>query len=98
MPKDPWKNQPNYKIGGGQLNEYDFNQSHGELSKEEADPFAQQGLENPAQGEGEAAPQSPQEAEAERIRQVIETAHEKAQRGRKGGTATVSGVQPAEGG
>ncbi len=85
MPKDPWKNQPNYKIGGGQLNEYDFNQSHGELSKEESDPFAQQGLENPAQAEGEAAPQSPQEAEAERIRQVIETAQRKAQAGRKGG-------------
>ena len=53
MPKDPWKNQPNYKIGGGQLNEYDFNQSHGELSKEESDPFAHQGLENAAQ-EGES--------------------------------------------
>ncbi|MCA1614263.1 MAG: hypothetical protein LC800_09025 [Acidobacteria bacterium] len=103
MPKIPARNQPNYKIGGGELNEYEYNQQHGQLTTEERNPFELPQAQAGGGEEGEAAlPQSPQEAEAERIRQVMEAAQRKAQAGRKGGKATVSGVHPpaaaAEGG
>ena len=35
MPKDPPRNQPNYKIGGYHLNEYEFEQNHGAITEEE---------------------------------------------------------------
>ncbi len=93
MPKIPARNQPNYKIGGSQLNEYEFNQQHGQLTTDEKNPFElAQAQTGGGEGGEETAPQSPQELEAERIRQVIESAQRKAHAGRKGGKATVSGV------
>ena len=35
MPKDPPRNQPNYKIGGYHLNESEFAQNHGAITEEE---------------------------------------------------------------
>jgi hypothetical protein len=35
MPKDPPRNQPNYKIGGDHLNEYEFDLNKGQITKEE---------------------------------------------------------------
>lgn len=35
MPKDPTRNQPNYKIGGSHLNEYEFDLNKGQITKEE---------------------------------------------------------------
>ena len=36
MPKnDPNRNQPNYKIGGSHLNEYEFEQNKGQITEEE---------------------------------------------------------------
>ena len=35
MPKDPPRNQPNYKIGGYHLNEYEFAQNQGAIAEEE---------------------------------------------------------------
>jgi hypothetical protein len=39
MPKDPARNQPNYKIGGDHLNEYEFNISKGEMTNQEKDEY-----------------------------------------------------------
>lgn len=36
MPKnDPHRNQPNYKIGGSHINEYEFDQNKGQITEEE---------------------------------------------------------------
>jgi hypothetical protein len=35
MPKDPPRNQPNYKIGGYHINEYDFERDKAEISRQE---------------------------------------------------------------
>jgi hypothetical protein len=36
MPKnDPSRNQPNYKVGGSHLNEYEFEQNKGKVTEEE---------------------------------------------------------------
>ena len=35
MPKDPPRNQPNYKIGGYHINEYEYTLNHGSITKEE---------------------------------------------------------------
>jgi hypothetical protein len=39
MPKDPPRNQPNYKIGGDHLNEYEFDLNKGQITKEEENQF-----------------------------------------------------------
>ena len=35
MPKDPTRNQPNYKIGGRHLNEYEYEQGKGAMTEED---------------------------------------------------------------
>jgi hypothetical protein len=35
MPKDPTRNQPNYKIGGYHINEYEYRNNKGQISEEE---------------------------------------------------------------
>ena len=35
MPKDPTRNQPNYKIGGDHINEYEYDQNKGQITEEE---------------------------------------------------------------
>ncbi|MFN6964068.1 MAG: hypothetical protein ACK4S4_09920 [Pyrinomonadaceae bacterium] len=35
MPKDPTRNQPNYKIDGGHLNEYEYEQNKGSMTEEQ---------------------------------------------------------------
>jgi len=47
MPKDPPRNQPNYKIGGYHLNEYEYEQNHGAITDEEVQ------LPTPKHGAGE---------------------------------------------
>ncbi len=71
MPKDPARNQPNYKIGGGQLNEFEFAHNQGAMTEAEHERFLQQ------QAEGETAP--PQ-TEAARIQQLMADVHEQVQR------------------
>ncbi|HEY0458894.1 MAG TPA: hypothetical protein VGC97_07040 [Pyrinomonadaceae bacterium] len=39
MPKDPPRNQPNYKIGGYHINEYEYTNNKGEITKEEENQF-----------------------------------------------------------
>lgn len=34
MPKDPARNQPNYKIGGYHINEHDYEKEKGQLTEE----------------------------------------------------------------
>jgi hypothetical protein len=94
MAKDAWKNQPNYKIGGGTLNEYEFNQQHGALTEQERAhlPGQSQGQpgnesDEPAQGENDLG-ESP---EARHIRLVTEAAHEKVVR--RGGAQKTSGAK-----
>lgn len=96
MPRDPWKNQPNYKIGGGQLNEYEFNQQHGALSEQEKRPFEFQEQERELSGENESsAGKSGATDEAGRVRRLMEEAHEKVER-RQGARAT-SGAKKSGG-
>ena len=78
MPKDPTRNVDRYKIGGGHLNEFEFQKNQGAITEEERDRFARQEEERRLR-EGETAPAPPQD-EAERIRQLVEAAREEAQR------------------
>src|SRR5215213_5234078 len=85
MPKDPAENQDQYKIQGGFLNEYEFNQGKGEMeeqSHQTPDDAPVEGL------RGAAEPGLPENV-AERIRQVEERAHEivERRRAKQGGGA-----------
>src|SRR5215211_474118 len=78
MPKDPAENQDQYKIQGGFLNEYEFNQSKGEYEEQ----THQTPDDAPVEGlRGAAEPGLPENV-AERIRQVEERAHEIVERRR----------------
>src|ERR671920_912560 len=84
MPKDPAENQDQYKIQGGFLNEYEFNQGKGEMEEQAhqvPDDAPVEGL------RGAAEPGLPENV-AERIRQVEERAHEivERRRAKQGGT------------
>lgn len=45
MPKDPTRNQPNYKIGGYHINEYDYQQNKEQITEEEQLPRPKQSSE-----------------------------------------------------
>src|SRR5215208_3402924 len=89
MPKDRAEVQDQYKIGGGSLNEYEYEQSKGEY-EEQAHPVPDDA---PVEGlRGAAEPGLPENV-AERIRQVEESAHEIVERRRakqRGGGAQKS--------
>ncbi|MCA1634212.1 MAG: hypothetical protein LC802_11090 [Acidobacteria bacterium] len=79
MPKDPAENQDQYKIAGGQLNEYEFQQNEGAMTEQERHdslPHGAEGL------RGADEPNAPQNV-AERIRQLTEQVQERAQRQRE---------------
>jgi hypothetical protein len=82
--KNQGKNKSRFEVRGGLLNEYEFALNEGAITEEERNRFAQaeeeRALREGEEGAQEAAPGSPQEREAARIREVMETAHEKAQR------------------
>lgn len=82
--KNQAKNKSRFEVRGGLLNEYEFSLNEGAMTEEERNRFAQAEEERQLrEGEEEGAaavPMSPQEREAARIREVMETAHEKAQR------------------
>jgi hypothetical protein len=84
MPKDPARNQPNYKIGGSHLNEFEFNQQHGAMTEEEHQSF-------PGQHETPGLPgeQAAQETEAERVARMMEEARAVVAK-RRGSRASVS--------
>src|SRR5919112_1625572 len=90
MPKDPAENQDQYKIQGGFLNEYEFNQGKGEMEEQAhqvPDDAPVEGL------RGAAEPGLPENV-AERIRQVEERAHEIVERRRakqRGGAGQAAG-------
>ncbi|MGB7926429.1 MAG: hypothetical protein WCF57_24525, partial [Pyrinomonadaceae bacterium] len=75
MPKDPAENQDQYKIGGGFLNEFEFQQNKGALTEEEHQRFQRQ-QEERQEGEADREPQS----EAERIERMMEDARVKAEK------------------
>jgi hypothetical protein len=78
MPKDRAEAQDQYKIGGGSINEYEFDRSKGEMEEQERqtpEDAHSEGL------HGAAEPNAPQNV-AERIRQVEERAHEIVERRR----------------
>jgi hypothetical protein len=81
--KNQGKNKSRFEVRGGLLNEYEFALNEGAMAEEERNRLAQMEEER-SQREGEegvaVAAMSPQEREAARIREVMETAHEKAQR------------------
>lgn len=98
MPKDRAEVQDQYKIGGGSLNEYEFEQSKGEYEEQAHQPPD----DAPVEGlHGAAEPNAPQNV-AERIRQVEERAHEivERRRAKRGGGAVKSAkaaTKPAAG-
>lgn len=75
MPKDRTENIDRYKVRGGHLNEYEYQQNEGAL-EESREGF---GGEDGEGLRGAAEPNAPQNV-AERIRQVEEAAHEKVAR------------------
>ncbi|MDT7690463.1 MAG: hypothetical protein QOE46_3222 [Acidobacteriota bacterium] len=93
MPKDKAEVQDQYKIGGGSLNEFEFDRSKGameEQAHQTPDGAPVEGL------RGAAEPNAPQNV-AERIRQVEEHAHEIVERRRaeQGGDARKAGGKTA---
>jgi hypothetical protein len=91
MPKDRAEVQDQYKIGGGQLNEYEFNQGKGEMEEQEH-PAPEGGHVEGLRGADE--PNAPQNV-AERIREVEQRAHEIVERRRakaSGGAASKGGA------
>src|SRR2546423_428756 len=93
MPKDPVRNQPNYKIGGGQLNEFDYARNQGAMTEAEHERFQQQQAERAA-GE-ESAEQSAPQTEAERIQQLMADVHEKVARRKQKAQGAASSARPA---
>jgi hypothetical protein len=93
MAKDPWKNQPNYKIGGGTINEYEFNQQHGALTEQEHAHLPGQ-PQGPTGNEPDESPEdengSGESTEALRIRRMMDEAREKV--ARRGGGRKASGA------
>src|SRR5829696_9902653 len=90
MPKDRAEVQDQYKIGGGSLNEYEYEQSKGEYEEQAhqvPDDAPVEGL------RGAAEPGLPENV-AERIRQVEERAHEivERRRAKRGGGGAVKGA------
>jgi hypothetical protein len=96
MPKDRAEVQDQYKIGGGSLNEYEFDRSKGEMEEQER----QSPEGTPAEGlHGAAESNAPQNVAA-RIRQVEERAHEIVERRRakqSGSTARTGSAQKGAG-
>src|SRR5215213_4420316 len=94
MPKDRAEVQDQYKIGGGSLNEYEYEQSKGEY-EEQAHPVPDDA---PVEGlRGAAEPGLPENV-AERIGQVEERAHEIVERRRaKQGGGTQKGAVKSAG-
>src|SRR5215207_8839469 len=94
MPKDRAEVQDQYKIGGGSLNEYEYEQSKGEYEEQAhqvPDDAPVEGL------RGAAEPGLPENV-AERIRQVEERAHEIVERRRaKQGGGTQKGAVKSAG-
>ena len=91
MPKDPAENQDQYKIAGGQLNEYEFRQNEGAMSEQahpDAPPHGGEGL------RGADEPQAPQNV-AERIRQLTEEVQERVQRKREQEKANAAAARAA---
>src|ERR687890_1034745 len=93
MPKDRAEVQDQYKIGGGSLNEYEYEQSKG--AYEEQSHQTPEGA--PVEGlRGAAEPGLPENV-AERIRQVEERAHEivERRRAKQGGGGAQKGSAKA---
>ena len=74
MPKDPPRNQPNYKIGGYHLNEYEFTQHEGAMTEEERERFEQRRGGDAEQDSAAAmdadVPQPPDESQADKDQSV----------------------------
>ena len=82
--KNQGKNKSRFEVRGGLLNEYEFALNEGAMTEEERNRFTQaeeeRALREGEEGDAEALPGSPQEREAARLREVMVSAHEKAQR------------------
>jgi hypothetical protein len=82
--KNQAKNKSRFEVRGGMLNEYEFALNEGAIAEEERSRLDEMEAERELRGgeeeAGAEAPTSPQEREAARIREIMETAHEKARR------------------
>ena len=67
MPKDPTRNIDRYQIRGGHVNEFEYSQHQGEMTREEHERFERQEEERVSrEGETEQSPQ------AEQLPQIVE--------------------------
>ncbi len=78
MPKDPKRNIQRYQLQGGNLNEFEFQKSQGEMAEEFELPFALE-------------PDEPNVTPAERVAEVAAEAHKKVAKRRKLGDANAKG-------
>lgn len=74
MPKDPKRNIQNYQLQGGNLNEFEFQKSQGEMAEESELPFA-------------VETDNPNVSQAKRVAEVPAEAHRKVEKRRKRGVA-----------
>ena len=72
MPKDPTKNIQSYQIQGGHVNEFEYQQSQGEMAHE-------------SESELPFETDKPPQTQAERVAEVTATAHRKVEKLRKRG-------------
>ena len=59
MPKDPTRNINQYKIGGGQLNEFDFQHNQTQIAQEEHERFERRQEQEETREGGEIPPGAP---------------------------------------
>src|SRR5690348_12351525 len=80
MPKDPTKNIPNYKVAGGTLNEYEFEQNQEAMANEQ-----QQDVENliPGTPPEQQAPQVIEEVKLVTEERAAETAQKSSRKASK---------------
>jgi hypothetical protein len=75
MGREQMRNLETFKIGGSQVNEFEYQKNQGELTEQ----FDQH--------PDEAAKGKPRLTQAERVKQIMAAAHEKVEKRRKKGTA-----------
>lgn len=89
MPKDPTKNIPQYKIRGGQLNEFEFQQNQGDVTEQKSRPWEKQNF-DPNEKTAEPAVQperkSGRNADGEQAKPATESTGKKPAKGMKKAT------------
>src|SRR5438876_8743149 len=78
MPKDPKRNIQTYQLQAGNLNEFEFQKSQGEMAEESELPFT-------------VETDNPNVSQTKRVAEVTAEAHKKVEKRRKRGVAKAQG-------